>query len=73
MTIQPIPDYRCCTCTSCTHDRGKTPPAIKLPKLPMEVNNQDKFVRSDKSVPEKNDKNIKKRIGTMFSSGGGTN
>ena len=73
MNIQPITDYRCCTKTSCTHDKGKTPPAVNIPKPPIEVNNQDKFVRSDKSVPEKNDKNIKNRMSLMFSSGGGTN
>ncbi len=70
MNIQPIPDYRYYTCKSSSQEKGKTPPKVNLTKPQIEVNNEDKFVRS---VKEPVDNKVNKRIGVMFSSGGGTN
>lgn len=73
MNVQPITDYRLFSTTKCTHEKGKTPPAVNLPKPPIEVKNQDKFVREQKDIPVKNGESKNRRLSVMFSSGGGTN
>ena len=72
MNIQPVSGYKCCSSSNCVHRTGNTPPPAQT-KPPIEVKNMDKFERSEKIKPEVKNKIKNRRIGVMFSSGGGTN
>ena len=79
MNIPPINGYQMCTSPSCAYNRGasaKKPPSdvemIQKQKSNGDLAQQDKFVKQSKKT-EIDTNDMRRKMGAMFSAGGGTN